>query len=278
MVELLGGADIRALADALGVVPTKKLGQNFVTDPNTIRKIVAQAKLTGNETVVEIGPGLGSLTLGLLEVAKNVIAVEIDHKMAAAIQDTVSKRAPGKNFFLVSADALKVTELPQEPQALVANLPYNISVPVLLHFLEHFPTIHSGLVLVQAEVAHRLAATPGSKVYGVPSAKLAWYAESNLAGNIGRNIFWPVPNVDSALVYFIKRVTPLGNEALRLDTFQVIDEAFAQRRKTLRQALANWAGSPALAEEILLRAGIDPTKRGEALTILDFVSIAKAKQ
>ena len=278
MVELLGGADIRALADALGVVPTKKLGQNFVTDPNTIRKIVAQAKLTGNETVVEIGPGLGSLTLGLLEVAKNVIAVEIDHKMAAAIQDTVSKRAPGKNFFLVSADALKVTELPQEPQALVANLPYNISVPVLLHFLEHFPTIHSGLVLVQAEVAHRLAATPGSKVYGVPSAKLAWYAESNLAGNIGRNIFWPVPNVDSALVYFIKRVTPLGDEALRLDTFQVIDEAFAQRRKTLRQALANWAGSPALAEEILLRAGIDPTKRGEALTILDFVSIAKAKQ
>lgn len=278
MVELLGGADIRALADALGVVPTKKLGQNFVTDPNTIRKIVAQAKLTGNEAVVEIGPGLGSLTLGLLEVAKNVIAVEIDHKMAAAIQDTVSKRAPGKNFFLVSADALKVTELPLEPQALVANLPYNISVPVLLHFLEHFPTIQSGLVLVQAEVAHRLAATPGSKVYGVPSAKLAWYAESNLAGNIGRNIFWPVPNVDSALVYFIKRVTPLGDEALRLDTFQVIDEAFAQRRKTLRQALANWAGSPASAEEILLRAGIDPTKRGEALTILDFVSIAKAKQ
>lgn len=278
MVELLGGADVRALAAALGVVPTKKLGQNFVTDPNTIRKIVAQAKLTGDETVVEIGPGLGSLTLGLLEVAKNVIAVEIDHKMAAAIQDTVSKRAPGKNFFLVSADALKVTELPLEPQALVANLPYNISVPVLLHFLEHFPTIHSGLVLVQAEVAHRLAATPGSKVYGVPSAKLAWYAQSNLAGNIGRNIFWPQPNVDSALVYFIKRVTPLGDEALRLATFQVIDEAFSQRRKTLRQALANWAGSPALAEQILLRAGIDPTKRGEALEIMDFVSIAKAKQ
>ena len=278
MVELLGGADIRALADALGVVPTKKLGQNFVTDPNTIRKIVAQAKLTGNETVVEIGPGLGSLTLGLLEVAKNVIAVEIDHKMAAAIQDTVSKRAPGKNFFLVSADALKVTELPLEPQALVANLPYNISVPVLLHFLEQFPSIHSGLVLVQAEVAHRLAATPGSKVYGVPSAKLAWYADSNLAGNIGRNIFWPQPNVDSALVYFVKRTVPLGDEALRLSTFTVIDEAFAQRRKTLRQALANWAGSPALAEEILLRAGIDPTKRGEALNIMDFVSIAKAKQ
>ncbi|NBR64775.1 MAG: 16S rRNA (adenine(1518)-N(6)/adenine(1519)-N(6))-dimethyltransferase RsmA [Micrococcales bacterium] len=278
MVELLGGADIRSLAEALGVVPTKKLGQNFVTDPNTIRKIVAQAKLTGAETVVEIGPGLGSLTLGLLEVARNVIAVEIDHKMAAAIQETVSKRAPGKNFHLVSADALKVTELPLEPQALVANLPYNISVPVLLHFLEHFPSISSGLVLVQAEVAHRLAASPGSKIYGVPSAKLAWYAESNLAGNIGRNIFWPQPNVDSALVYFVKRATPLGDEALRLETFAVIDEAFAQRRKTLRQALANWAGSPALAEIALTEAGIDPIQRGEALTILDFLRIAKAKQ
>jgi 16S rRNA (adenine1518-N6/adenine1519-N6)-dimethyltransferase len=278
MVELLGGADVRALAESLGVAPTKKLGQNFVTDPNTIRRIVQAAKLNGSETVVEIGPGLGSLTLGLLEQAKHVIAVEIDQKMAAAIEDTVAKRAPGKSFHLVSADALKVKELPLQPDALVANLPYNISVPVLLHFLEHFPSIHSGLVLVQAEVAHRLAALPGSKVYGVPSAKLAWYANANLAGNIGRNIFWPAPNVDSALVYFVKREVPLGTEELRLETFAVIDNAFSQRRKTLRQALAEWAGSPALAEEVLLRAGIDPTKRGEALNIMDFVSIAKARQ
>ena len=277
MVELLGGADVRALAESLGVAPTKKLGQNFVTDPNTIRRIVQAAKLNGSETVVEIGPGLGSLTLGLLEQAKHVVAVEIDNKMAAAIEDTVAKRAPGKSFYLVSADALKVTELPLQPDALVANLPYNISVPVLLHFLEQFSTISSGLVLVQAEVAHRLAALPGSKVYGVPSAKLAWYAQANLAGNIGRNIFWPVPNVDSALVYFVKRDVPLGSEELRLETFAVIDNAFSQRRKTLRQALASWAGTPALAEEILVKAGIDPTKRGEALTILDFVAIAKAK-
>jgi 16S rRNA (adenine1518-N6/adenine1519-N6)-dimethyltransferase len=277
MVELLGGADVRALAVSLGVAPTKKLGQNFVTDPNTIRRIVQAAKLTGSATVVEIGPGLGSLTLGLLEQAKNVIAVEIDNKMAAAIEETVAKRAPGKSFYLVTADALKVTELPLQPDALVANLPYNISVPVLLHFLEQFQSINSGLVLVQAEVAHRLAAEPGSKVYGVPSAKLAWYANANLAGNIGRNIFWPVPNVDSALVYFVKREIPLGTEELRLETFAVIDNAFSQRRKTLRQALAGWAGTPALAEEILVRAGIDPTKRGEALTILDFVAIAKAK-
>jgi 16S rRNA (adenine1518-N6/adenine1519-N6)-dimethyltransferase len=278
MVELLGAADVRYLAESLGVAPTKKLGQNFVTDPNTIRRIVQAAKLTGSETVVEIGPGLGSLTLGLLEQAKHVIAVEIDSKMAAAIEDTVAKRAPGKSFHLVSADALKVTHLPLEPDALVANLPYNISVPVLLHFLEQFPTIHSGLVLVQAEVAHRLAALPGSKVYGVPSAKLAWYAHANLAGNIGRNIFWPAPNVDSALVYFIKREMPLGTEELRLETFAVIDNAFSQRRKTLRQALAGWAGSAAAAEETLLSAGIDPTKRGEALNIMDFVAIAKAKQ
>ncbi|MCX8530549.1 MAG: 16S rRNA (adenine(1518)-N(6)/adenine(1519)-N(6))-dimethyltransferase RsmA [Rhodoluna sp.] len=276
MVELLGGADIRELATRLDVVPTKKLGQNFVTDPNTIRRIVSAAKLKGSETVVEIGPGLGSLTLGLLEVAAKVIAVEIDSKMAAALEATIAKRASGKDFTLVHEDALKITELPANPEALVANLPYNISVPVLLHFLERFESIQRGLVLVQAEVAHRLAAAPGSKVYGVPSAKLAWYADANLAGNVGRNIFWPVPNVDSALVYFAKREVPLGDEALRLKTFAVIDSAFSQRRKTLRQALADYAGSPAEAETLLVKAGVNPTLRGEALGINEFVAIARA--
>jgi 16S rRNA (adenine1518-N6/adenine1519-N6)-dimethyltransferase len=276
-VELLGGTDIRELAAKLDVKPTKKLGQNFVTDPNTIRRIVAAAKLEGSETVVEIGPGLGSLTLGLLEQADKVIAVEIDPKLASELEQTITKRAPGCDFTLVRADALKVTELPAPPKALVANLPYNISVPVLLHFLEHFHSLRFGLVLVQAEVAHRLAAQPGNKVYGTPSVKLAWYADANLAGNIGRNIFWPVPNVDSALVYFVKREIPLGDEALRLKTFAVIDGAFSQRRKTLRQALADWAGSAAQAEEILLRAGIDPSKRGEQLDVHDFVKIANAK-
>ena len=274
--ELLGGVDIRALAARLDVVPTKKLGQNFVTDPNTIRRIVAAAKLTGNETVVEIGPGLGSLTLGLIEVANKVIAVEIDPKMAAALEETIAKRAPGANFSLIHQDALKVTDLGDNPSALVANLPYNISVPVLLHFLEVFPSLQTGLVLVQAEVAHRLAAKPGNKIYGIPSLKLAWYADAALAGNIGRNIFWPVPNVDSALVYFAKRTTPLGNEALRLATFNAIDAAFAQRRKTLRQALADWAGSAAAAEQTLVAAGIDPQARGEQLDIHQFVAIAQA--
>ena len=276
--QLLGGADIRELADRLGVVPTKKLGQNFVTDPNTIRRIVAAAKLSGSETVVEIGPGLGSLTLGLIEVAERVISVEIDPKMAAAIEATVAKRAPGANFTLVSADAMKVTDLGGEPDALVANLPYNISVPVLLHFLEQFPSLHRGLVLVQAEVAHRMAAKPGNKIYGVPSLKLAWYAEAVLAGNIGRNIFWPVPNVDSALVYFEKRVQPLGDETLRLAVWDAVDAAFGQRRKTLRQALADWGGSAAAAEELLKAAGIDPQARGVQLDIGAFVALAKAKQ
>lgn len=276
--QLLGGSDIRELAARLDVVPTKKLGQNFVTDPNTIRRIVAAAKLTGAETVVEIGPGLGSLTLGLIEVADKVIAVEIDPKMAAALEKTISVRAPGANFSLIHQDALKVTDLGDKPAALVANLPYNISVPVLLHFLEQFESLQTGLVLVQAEVAHRLAAKPGNKVYGVPSVKLAWYAESNLAGNVGRNIFWPVPNVDSALVYFAKREKPLGDEALRLATFDAVDGAFSQRRKTLRQALADWAGSAAAAEELLVSAGIDPQKRGEQLDVHDFVKIALAKQ
>ena len=276
MVELLGGADIRQLADQLGVVPTKKLGQNFVTDPNTIRKIVASAKLDSNETVVEIGPGLGSLTLGLLEVADHVISVEIDSKMAAAIEQTVAKRAPGRKFSLVTQDAMKVSELPANPTALVANLPYNISVPVLLHFIESFPTLRHGLVLVQSEVAHRLAAKPCSKVYGSPSAKLAWWADANLAGNVSRSIFWPIPNVDSSLVYFAKRSEPLGSEELRLKTFAVIDGAFSQRRKTLRQSLAELTGSPAQAEEVLVRAGISPQLRGEQLVIDDFIKIAKA--
>ncbi len=275
MIELLGAAEIRQLADSIGVVPTKKLGQNFVIDSNTIRKIVAVAKLTGRETVVEIGPGLGSLTLGLLEVVDNLIAVEFDAKMAEAIVGTISKKTSGKNFQLIHQDAMKVVELPMAPDALVANLPYNISVPVLLHFLETFPSIQSGLVLVQAEVAHRLAASPGSKVYGAPSVKLAWYSIANLAGNIGRSIFWPVPNVDSALVYFKKRETALGDEALRTKTFEIIDYAFAQRRKTLRQALAKFAGSADQAEKLLVSAGVSPSLRGEELTIFDFVKIAK---
>ena len=276
-VELLGAADIRELAAKLGVVPTKKLGQNFVTDPNTIRRIVAAAKLDGTETVVEIGPGLGSLTLGLLEVAERVIAVEVDSKLASELEATVARRAPGKHFVLVESDALRVTELPAEPQALVANLPYNISVPVLLHFLETFGSLRFGLVLVQAEVAHRLAAGPGNKVYGIPSVKLAWYADAALAGNIGRNIFWPAPNVDSALVYFAKREVALGSETDRLATFEAIDAGFAQRRKTLRQALAEWAGSAARAEEILIAAMVSPQARAEELTVHDFLRIAQAK-
>jgi 16S rRNA (adenine1518-N6/adenine1519-N6)-dimethyltransferase len=272
---MLGAAEIRQLAEKLDIRPTKKLGQNFVIDPNTIRRIVSTADLNADDLVVEIGPGLGSLTLGILEIVPRAIAVEIDDRLAAELPSTIAKHAPDKKLDLVVADALKVIELPGEPTALVANLPYNISVPVLLHFMNQFPSIRKGLVMVQAEVAHRLAAAPNSKEYGVPSLKMAWYGPARLAGNIGRNIFWPVPGVDSALVYFERTIE--RDSELQKSTFTVIDQAFLQRRKTLRQALAGWAGSPAEAEQILVRAGIDPQARGEQLNIEQFIAIASAK-
>lgn len=262
MVELLGSGEIRRLAAELDLRPTKKLGQNFVIDPNTIRKIVGAAGLSPRDKVVEIGPGLGSLTLGLLEKVNALAVIEFDSRLADRLKQTLDQRASGHKCHIIAADAMNVTELPFEPDALVANLPYNISVPVLLHFMETFPTLKKGLVLVQAEVAARLIAPPGSKTYGSPSAKLAWYAKASSGGVVSRNIFWPIPNVDSALVYFEKREDEFP-AALRLEVFRVIDGAFAQRRKTLRQALSDWAGSPAEAERLLVEAGISPQARGE---------------
>jgi 16S rRNA (adenine1518-N6/adenine1519-N6)-dimethyltransferase len=276
VVELLGAGEIRSLATELDLRPTKKLGQNFVIDPNTIRKIVAAAQLSSTDKVVEIGPGLGSLTLGLLEKVDQLIAIEFDQKLAGRLGETLKQKAPDKSCQIVHADAMNVTELDFEPDALVANLPYNISVPVILHFLESFPSISKVLVLVQAEVAARLVAGPGSKTYGSPSAKVAWYGKATSAGVVSRSIFWPVPNVDSALVYFEKRSAPLAT-SLRPEVFRVIDGAFAQRRKTLRQALSAWAGSPDQAEQILVKAGVSPQARGEDLSIDEFIEVAKQK-
>jgi 16S rRNA (adenine1518-N6/adenine1519-N6)-dimethyltransferase len=276
VVELLGAGEIRSLASELDLRPTKKLGQNFVIDPNTIRKIVAAAQLSSSDKVVEIGPGLGSLTLGLLEKVDQLIAIEFDQKLAGRLGKTLEQKAPEKSCQIVQADAMNVTELDFEPDALVANLPYNISVPVILHFLESFPSISKVLVLVQSEVAARLVAGAGSKTYGSPSAKLAWYGKATSAGVVSRSIFWPVPNVDSALVYFEKRSTPLPT-SLRPEVFRVIDGAFAQRRKTLRQALSAWAGSPDQAEQILVKAGVSPQARGEDLSIDEFIEVAKQK-
>ena len=271
---MLGAAEIRQLAEKLEIRPTKKLGQNFVIDPNTIHRIVAAAHLTSEDVPVEIGPGLGSLTLGLLEVAPKVIAVEVDERLAQQLPETISKHKPGAELELVVADALRVTELPSAPTALVANLPYNISVPVLLHFMEQFPTINKGLVMVQAEVAHRLAASPGSKDYGAPSLKLAYYGPARLAGNVPRSIFWPIPGVDSALVYFERTRKNFDDRKV---VFSAIDAGFGMRRKTLRQALASWAGTPAKAEKMLLAAGISPSQRAEELNIEDFIKIASKK-
>ncbi|WP_242535867.1 16S rRNA (adenine(1518)-N(6)/adenine(1519)-N(6))-dimethyltransferase RsmA [Streptomyces albidoflavus] len=275
---LLGPSDIRELATALGVRPTKQRGQNFVIDANTVRRIIRTADVRPDDVVVEVGPGLGSLTLGLLETARHVTAVEIDDTLAAALPATVEARLPARaaHFALVHSDALRVTELPgPAPTALVANLPYNVAVPVLLHMLEHFPTIERTLVMVQSEVADRLAAAPGSKVYGVPSVKANWYAEVKRAGAIGRNVFWPAPNVDSGLVSLVRRDGPPATTATREQVFAVVDAAFAQRRKTLRAALSGWAGSAAAAEAALVAAGVSPQARGESLTVEEFAAIAE---
>jgi 16S rRNA (adenine1518-N6/adenine1519-N6)-dimethyltransferase len=277
--RLLGPADIRTLAADLGLRPTKTLGQNFVIDANTVRRIVRDAEIGPDDVVLEVGPGLGSLTLGLLPVASRVVAVEVDEVLARRLPVTVAERAPdlADRLEIVRADALRVTELPgPPPTALVANLPYNVAVPVVLHLLSTFPSLRHGLVMVQAEVADRLTAGPGGKVYGVPSVKMAWYAQTRRAGNVGRAVFWPSPNVDSGLVSFARHESPSG--VPRTEVFAVIDAAFAQRRKTLRAALAGWAGSAAAAEETLRAADVDPRARGEALDVAAFTRIARQRR
>ncbi|REJ04272.1 16S rRNA (adenine(1518)-N(6)/adenine(1519)-N(6))-dimethyltransferase RsmA [Microbacterium bovistercoris] len=276
-VSLLGAADIRRLAAELDVTPTKKLGQNFVVDANTVRKIVHAAGVQAGERVVEIGPGLGSLTLAILETGASVTAVEIDHRLAERLPETAREQGvPDGALTVVDADALRVTELPGDPQVLVANLPYNVSVPVLLHFLETFPGIARGVVMVQAEVAERLAAKPGSKIYGAPSVKAAWYGPWNLRGTVSRQVFWPVPNVDSLLVGFERDAQPRGSEDERRRTFEIVDAAFNQRRKMLRQALSGLFGSSAAASAILESAGVAPTARGEDLAVDDYHRVALA--
>jgi 16S rRNA (adenine1518-N6/adenine1519-N6)-dimethyltransferase len=273
---LLGPAEIRDLAEMLGVNPTKKLGQNFVIDGNTVRRIVKVAAVKPGETVVEVGPGLGSLTLGILEVGAAVVAVEIDDRLAEQLPLTVALMQPDASLTVIRADALKIAELPGEPTRLVANLPYNVSVPVLLHLLEHFASIRAGVVMVQAEVGERLAAAPGSKIYGSPSVKAAWYGSFRTAGKVSRQVFWPVPNVDSILIAFERRSTELESEELRLATFALVDGAFQQRRKMLRQSLSSVLGDSTRATAVLSIAGIDPTERGEQLTVDDFLTIARA--
>ncbi|MGO0574831.1 16S rRNA (adenine(1518)-N(6)/adenine(1519)-N(6))-dimethyltransferase RsmA [Ornithinimicrobium panacihumi] len=276
--HLLGPAQIRDLAARLGIRPTKQWGQNFVIDKGTVRRIVRAAEVGPEDVVLEVGPGLGSLTLALLPQVRHVTAVEIDPTLAGQLPTTVQTLAPelSERLTVLHTDALRVTELPDpRPTALVANLPYNVAVPVVLHLLATVPTIEKVLVMVQLEVAERLAAGPGSKVYGVPSVKADWYAEVSGAGRIGRNVFWPAPNVDSGLVRMVRREPP-ATTATREEVFAVVDAAFAQRRKTLRAALAGWAGGAARAEEILRAAGVDPQARGEVLTVLDYARIADA--
>ncbi|MGA0009392.1 MAG: 16S rRNA (adenine(1518)-N(6)/adenine(1519)-N(6))-dimethyltransferase RsmA [Candidatus Nanopelagicales bacterium] len=276
--ELLGASELRAIAARWGIRPTKQWGQNFVVDANTVRRIVRLAGTEPGDEVLEVGPGLGSLTLGLLAIGAHVTAVEVDPVLASALPDTVQRMHPdwAERLTVIEGDALRVGSLPSQPIALVANLPYNVAVPVVLHLLATLPSLRSGLVMVQAEVADRLVAAPGSRTYGVPSAKFAWFAHGERAGSVPASVFWPVPRVESGLVSF-QRHEPPATLASRAEVFAVVDAAFAQRRKTLRAALAGWAGSAAAAEEILLRAGVDPSARGESLDIAAFARIAAAR-
>ncbi|WP_193106177.1 16S rRNA (adenine(1518)-N(6)/adenine(1519)-N(6))-dimethyltransferase RsmA [Brachybacterium sp. FME24] len=279
---LLTARDIRDLAEAAGIRPSKQRGQNFVMDPNTVRTIVGRSGVGADQAVLEVGPGLGSLTLGLLETGADVVAIELDRGLAELLPLTLEARGVAEDRYrLLHADALQVTDLPQlprsgEPTVLVANLPYNVATPILLTILERFANIRTALVMVQSEVVDRLTAGPGSRTYGGPSVKAAWYGRAEHAGRISRQIFWPVPNVDSALVELVRHDEPLGTTAERERVFAVVDAAFAQRRKTLRAALATWAGSPSRSEEILRAAGIDPSARGETLEIEQFRAIARA--
>jgi 16S rRNA (adenine1518-N6/adenine1519-N6)-dimethyltransferase len=281
MSALLGPAEVRDLAQQLGVQPAKRLGQNFVHDANTVRRIVTAAGLPAGATVLEVGPGLGSLTLGLLEAGHPVVAVEIDARLADQLPRTVEALQPGAPLTVVTADALRLKELPEGPQglpaALVANLPYNISVPVLLHLLATVPSLQRTLVMVQAEVGHRIASPPGSKVYGSPSVKARWYGPWRVEGTISRQVFWPVPNVDSVLVGMTRTAAP-GTEADRVRLGQIVDAAFGQRRKMLRQALAELYGSSAAATAALESVGLDPTARGEQLGFNDYLRLARAPQ
>jgi 16S rRNA (adenine1518-N6/adenine1519-N6)-dimethyltransferase len=275
--RLLGPAEVRRLAAELDLRPTKQRGQNFVIDANTVRRIVREAGVTGVDVVVEIGPGLGSLTLALLEVAGRVVAVEIDQKLAGLLPATIASYAPDRadRFEVVLGDAMRIEAVPgPAPTVLVANLPYNVSVPVLLHMLTLLPSLERGLVMVQAEVADRLAAPPGSRVYGVPSVKAAWFADVRRAGSVGRSVFWPAPNVDSGLVAWTRREPPVTT-ASRQQVFTVVDAAFAQRRKALRGALRALAGSSEAATAALEHAGVDPMARGESLGVTEFARIAE---
>jgi 16S rRNA (adenine1518-N6/adenine1519-N6)-dimethyltransferase len=279
MPHLLGPADVRALARRLGVSPAKRLGQNFVIDPGTVRRIARLAGLSPDDVVLEVGPGFGSLTLALLPGAGKVVAVEVDRALAAALPGTVAATAPllAGRLEVVHADAAAVAVADRRPTVLVANLPYNVAVPVVLHVLASTPSLARGLVMVQAEVAERMCAPPGSAAYGVPSVKLAWFAAARRAGQVPRTVFWPVPRVDSGLVAFTRRDPPV-TAAGRAEVFAVVDAAFAQRRKTLRAALARWAGSRGEAERLLRVADVDPGVRGETLDVVDFARIAAARR
>ena len=278
-IRLLTRTEIRNLAKDLDFRPRKALGQNFVHDANTLRRIVSSSGVSKGDHVLEVGPGLGSLTLALLDRGAEVTAVEIDSVLAARLPKTSASHSHSESHRLtvLIRDILGIrrADLKVQPTALVANLPYNIAVPALLHLLAEFPTIRTTMVMVQSEVADRLGAEPGGKEYGVPSVKARFFGDVRRYGTVSPTVFWPIPRVYSGLVRIDRYETSPWptDEAFRAQVFELIDIAFAQRRKTLRNAYLDWAGSGNASAERLLSASIDPARRGETLGVADFVRL-----
>lgn len=278
-IRLLGRTEIRHLAKELDFRPRKAFGQNFVHDANTVRRIVSASGVNWQSHVLEVGPGLGSLTLALLDRGAKVTAVEIDPVLARQLPTTVAEHSHSEigRLTVVNRDVLDLmpSDLNEQPTALVANLPYNVAVPAILHLLSEFPTIRTVMVMVQAEVAERLAADPGTKDYGVPSAKVRFFGNVRRYGMVSPTVFWPIPRVYSGLVRIDRHETSPWptDDSFRTQVFDLIDIAFAQRRKTSRNAFAEWAGSGNASAERLLAASIDPARRGETLAIADFVRL-----
>ena len=278
-IRLLSRTEIRNIARELDFRPRKALGQNFVHDANTLRRIVSSSGIGKNDHVLEVGPGMGSLTLAILDRGAAVTAVEIDPLLAARLPKTIAEHSHSEihRLNVVNHDVLTLRpdDLAAQPTAVVANLPYNIAVPALIHLFSEFPTIRTAMVMVQAEVAERLAAEPGGKEYGIPSVKIRFFGNVRRYGMVSPTVFWPIPRVYSGLVRIDRHeVTPWSqDEAFRKNVFELIDIGFAQRRKTARNAFLEWAGSGNQSAERLLAASIDPARRGETLTVADFVRL-----
>ena len=268
--DFLGAARVRELLTRHGVTPSRALGQNFVVDPNTIRKTLSVARVSPTDRVLEIGPGAGSLTLGLAASSPSVVAIERDDRLIPLLEEVLSNR---RNVEIINGDAMEADLAATRATSVVSNLPYNMAALLVLKVLEEAPEIQSLTVMTQKEVGERLAAGPGTKTYGATSVLVAYFALARVEAQVSRRAFWPVPRVDSVLVRIDRRPEP--DQESRQSLFEVVKAAFSQRRKTLRNSLAELAGSASAAEDLIRQAGVDPSRRPETLSLDDFLMLAR---